>query len=299
MLQPMMKPLFYLFLSSLPMSAKIGETKEQLSSRYGPAIEEQGDSLRFSKNGILVKAVMLDGKCGRLQFMKDVGAGIEGALPPPQLSALVTANQDGLQWSRNADQSLRSSDGNRQMILGDGSLIIQTATYKQSENSVGSGDENPSDPEKAPLKVSGPPPTRVAIMAKTASAGTGRDKKWETWWGSYDKDIFRDRVVGITLRASTGGQAIVETHWIGEEIEKNSGNKVVDIGRQVVMIPQGEPVRLEMGSLFVENDTKYAALGVRERKGVKYGGWVVRVVDGSGNVLAVQGSRPPLVELVK
>lgn len=290
-------PLLLLALS-LPVSARIGESKERLAARYGAPTETKEDSLVYCKNGYVVKVSMIDDQCHWIRFAKDVAGGIEGPLPADQLSGLFTANQDGLQWTRAADGSFRSSDGKRQAIVTDGTLVIQTAAFKLAEKKTAQEGEA-ADPKKAPVRVSGPPPTRVGIMAKTASAGAGRDKKWETWWGSYDQEIFRDRVVTISLRASTGGSAIVETHWIGEEIEKNSGNKVVDVGREAVMIPGDEPVSLEMGSLFVENDTKYAALGVRERKGVRYAGWVVRVVDGAGNVLAVQGSRPPLIALVK
>lgn len=287
--------LFPLF--CLPVSAKIGETKELLSSRYGSPTEESGDLLTFSKNGILVKADLMDGKCARIRFAKDISSGVEGALSQSQISALFAANQDGLQWARGGDGNLRSSDGLRQAVVADGSLVIHTAAFITAAKAEEMA--SPGTPGEAPLRVTGPSPTRVAIMAKTASAGSGRDKKWATWWGSYDQEIFRDRVVGISLRASTAGQAIIETHWIGEEIEKKSGNKVVEVGREVVTIPNQGQASVEMGCLFVENDTKYAALGVRERKGIRYAGWVVRVVDGGGNVLAVQGSRPPLIELVR
>jgi len=294
-----MKVPFLLLLSCAVVSAKIGETKELLTARYGSPIEDGGDYLAFSKNGILVKVDLQDGKCGRIRFAKDISSGIEGPLNQAQISSLFAANQDGLQWTRTADGTLRSSDGQRQAVGADGALVIQTAAFAMAAPKTEPASPSGTPTEPPPVRVSGPAPTRVGIMAKTASAGSGRDKKWETWWGSYDKEIFRDRVVGISLRASTAGQAIVETHWIGEEIEKNSGNKVVDVGREAVMIPDQGQVAVEMGSLFVENDTKYAALGVRERKGIRYAGWVVRVVDGGGNVLAVQGSRPPLIALVK
>ncbi len=288
-----------LLLSCVTVSAKIGETKELLTTRYGSPIEDGGDSLVFSKGGILVKVELQDGKCGRIRFAKDISSGVEGALNQSQISSLFAANQDGLQWTRAADGTLRSSDGQRQAVAADGSLVIQTAAFALAAGKTETAAPGGPSGEPPPVHVSGAPPTRVAIMAKTASAGSGRDKKWETWWGSYDKDIFRDRVVGVSIRASTAGQAIVETHWIGEEIEKNSGNKVVEVTREAVMVPGQGQVTVEMGCLFVENDTKYAALGVRERKGIRYAGWVVRVVDGGGNVLAVQGSRPPLIALVR
>jgi hypothetical protein len=294
-----MKFLPLLLLSCLPVSAKIGETKELLTSRYGSPIEDGGDALVFSKGGILVKVDLQDGKCARIRFAKDISSGVEGELNQSQISSLFAANQDGLKWARAADGTLRSSDGQRQAVAADGSLVIQTAAFAVAASKTETAAPAGPSGEPPPVRVSGAPPTRVAIMAKTASAGSGRDKKWETWWGSYDKDIFRDRVVGVSVRASTPGQAIVETHWIGEEIEKNSGNKVVEVSRQAVMVPGQGQVTVEMGCLFVENDTKYAALGVRERKGIRYAGWVVRVVDGGGNVLAVQGSRPPLIALVR
>ena len=47
---------------------------------------------------------------------------------------------------------------------------------------------------------------------------------------------------------------------------------------------------------FVENDAKYVALGIRDQSGTKYTGWIVRVLDSTGHILAEQASTPPLLK---
>lgn len=290
---------FLLFLAfASPALARINDSEDQLVSRYGIQDRRNGDDLIFTRNGMSITATMLDGKCQWIRFTKYAASGeVPPSLTPDQLRALFDLNKDGLQWVRAEDGTLRSSDSQRQAIVANGTLVIQTVAFKN--HAATSEDSGLAEKAKPPVTVSGPAPTRVEIMAKTETAGTARDKKWATWWGSYDKEIFRERVVSISLRASTPGMAIVETHWVGEIIEQNSGNKVLEVTREPVMIPQGQPTFIEMGNLFVENDTKYAALGIRERKGIKYAGWVVRVVDGAGNVLAVQATRPPMIDMIK
>lgn len=278
--------------------ARIGETKEQLIARYGSPAEENGNDLLFTKNGMLIKATLLGEKCQWIRFSKDAGtATTPQPLAREQLLAIFNVNQDGAKWTLADDGTYRSGDGTRQAFVSGGTLVIQTADFKKA--ALTSEDKTVAEKTEAPVRMDAVAPTRVEVEARTATAVSSRDKKWETWWGSYDKEIFRDRLVSITLRASTAGTAIVETHWIGEDIEKDDGNKVINVERKTIEVPQHDPVSLEMGYLFVENDTKFAALGVRDRKGMRYGGWVVRVVDGAGNVLAVQGARPPLIALVK
>lgn len=294
----MMKAVPFLLALVLPASARINDTEDQLVGRYGPVVARNGEELVFSRNGMGVTATIVGGKCQWIRFAKDAAPGATPQpLAPDQLRSLFEVNKDGLEWKLADDGSFRSSDGKRQALVSNGTLVIQTVDFlKHAAANKGSEEAAKTSP---PIAEGGPPPTRVDIMAKSTSAGAARDKKWSTWWGSYDKEIFRERVISISLRASTPGNAIVETHWIGEEIETNSGNKVLEVTREPVMIPQGQPTVIEMGNLFVENDTKFAALGIRERKGIKYAGWVVRVVDASGNVLAVQATRPPMIDMVK
>jgi hypothetical protein len=158
----------------------------------------------------------------------------------------------------------------------------------------------PADANRqTPASKNAAPPTDVTLNAATSAMGRNGGTYWTTSWGSYDKSIFRGRVVSVTVRAATSGDCILELHWIGSQPGKASNQGVVKVDRKPVTLVANRPVTHEFGSLFVENDTKYAALGERNRDGCKYAGWVARVVSKDGVPLAVQGARPPMVQMVK
>lgn len=142
-------------------------------------------------------------------------------------------------------------------------------------------------------------PTDVKLQAATSSMGRGSDTSWQTSWGSYDTSVFRARAVSVTVRAATGGDAVLELHWIGSEAGRKSNQGVVKVDRKPVTLIANQPITHEFGGLFVENDTKYAALGERYHDGLKYAGWVARVVGKDGAVLAIQAARPPMIRFVK
>lgn len=152
-----------------------------------------------------------------------------------------------------------------------------------------------SNPSSNPNSI----PTNVKLVAATSSMGRNSDRSWQTSWGSYDEKIFRARAVKVTVTASTGGDAVIELHWIGSQAGRPSNQGVVKVDRTPVTLIANQPFAHEFGNLFVENDTKYAALGERDRDGVKYSGWVARLVTKSGATLAVQGARPPMIRMVE
>lgn len=94
-----MKPWIVLIslLAALPVSARIGETKEQLIARYGePRPESNGDSLVFRKNGISIEAILWKGVCHLIVYsgeseqrqprprrMNPSPPGVPGAVNPP------------------------------------------------------------------------------------------------------------------------------------------------------------------------------------------------------------------------
>lgn len=165
--------------------------------------------------------------------------------------------------------------------------------------------ESPPAPKPATDRATDKPqpddgvPKHVKLRAATSSMGRNDEKRWTTSWGSYDKSIFRARVVSVQVSASTGGECIIELHWIGSEPGKASNQFVVKVEQMSVTLVADTPVNHEFGLLFVENDTKYAALGERYREGYKYSGWVARVLSKDGRTLAIQGARPPMIRFVQ
>jgi len=139
----------------------------------------------------------------------------------------------------------------------------------------------------------------LKLSTVSNAAGKTTDKKWEMSWGSYDKEVFRSRAVVVTVVSDTPGNAVLEVHWIGSQAGRAGNRGIVLAEKEELVLKAREPVSLEFAALFVENDAKYVALGTRDRDGIKYAGWVVRVLGADGKTLAIRGSRPPLVEMVK
>lgn len=104
----------------LPVFPCIGESKEQLSSRYGVPTETQENSRVYCKSGYVMKVLMIDDQCHWIRFAKDPEGEIEGPLPSGQPSGLFTSNQDDLKWTLAADGTFRSSDEQPQAIVADG-----------------------------------------------------------------------------------------------------------------------------------------------------------------------------------
>lgn len=133
---------------------------------------------------------------------------------------------------------------------------------------------------------------RVRLRAKTASTSRKEDEKWETEWGSYDRDIYRSRSVCVDLECTAGDEdGFLTIQWLGRDFILKA--KEVD-GVEVVKLPlrpEGEK-RYWFAAIFVEKDEKYEALGLRERSGLKYVGWIVRVVKKDGTVVSEQASNP-------
>jgi hypothetical protein len=168
--------------------------------------------------------------------------------------------------------------------------ILLASLSAASQEAVKAAPPAPSLPEGVP--------SGVKLTSVSNAIGKVTDKSWETSWGSYDKEIFRSRGVRITAVADKPGKAILELHWIGSTAGRPSDRGVVIFAKREITLVAREPQTHEFAALFVENDTKYAALGTRERDGLKYAGWVARVITLDGQVLQAIAARPPLIEMI-
>ena len=140
--------------------------------------------------------------------------------------------------------------------------------------------------------------SRVDLLAKSTAMGRLKDKHWETAWGSYDQNIYRGRAVTATLIASTAGTVTVEVYWLGRHPSTGSDKQIVRVDRAQIGLIPNRRIEKEFAALFVENDVNLQILDLREQNGVKYLGWVVRVVNEKGRTIAVQGARPPMIDFV-
>jgi hypothetical protein len=137
--------------------------------------------------------------------------------------------------------------------------------------------------------------TRVRLRAQGVSAGRETQSHWKTSWGSYDRDVTRTRIVAASVECTLGGgEAELVIQWIASVAGRTSQQGVLEVERLPINLKPGEVVKDAFAQKFEESDANYEALGERERDGVKYVGWIVRVIAKDGKELAVQSSRPTL-----
>jgi len=139
--------------------------------------------------------------------------------------------------------------------------------------------------------------TRCRLAVTTVGSGRQADKNWQTDYGSYDQDIYHYKGISAKVECSKGGgPASLVTQWIGSAVG-TSAKGVVKVDRKQIILKPGENVMQGFEFIFIENDTKYAALGVRDRVGFKFSGWIVRLIDADGRVLEQQASATPLLSV--
>lgn len=102
-----MKTIILLILAASPCWARIGETKEQCSARYGALIEEQaGRKLVFNKGGLWITCFLKEGKVWALGISLAPNAATtlddsfsrEQILNDAQVQAVLKANSNGKPW---------------------------------------------------------------------------------------------------------------------------------------------------------------------------------------------------------
>lgn len=141
-------------------------------------------------------------------------------------------------------------------------------------------------------------PPRVRLDAKTSSASRETEDRWKTTYGSFDKAKSQLRNVSVSLECTKGtGKATLIVQWIGRNTAKNSAAELIATESQPIDLKPGLTHRTEFTRLFSETDTKYAALGTRDRSGHRYGGWIIRILDATtGTVLSEQSSSQPYLK---
>jgi len=164
------------------------------------------------------------------------------------------------------------------------------------------------------------PAGRLKILAKTVSTRTKRSS-WNYAWGAVDqsgitivanagkKKVTR-RVVGIDLTSpvgSAGGDYVVEMYWFGFPLDKKTRRYICSAVAKSVTVRAGGKTTIAIASdynyidealLYLKSDpyyTEWRGLYVRKWSGYTYAGWVVRISDGSGRIIAQQGAQPSFI----
>lgn len=168
------------------------------------------------------------------------------------------------------------------------------------------------------------PAGRLKILAKTVSTRTKRSS-WNHAWGAVDqsgaiivanagkKKVIR-RVVGLDLISpvgSAGGNYVVEMYWFGFPLAKKSKRYICSAVAKSVSVRAGGKTTIAIASdynytddalLYLKSDpyyTEWCGLYVRKWSGYTYAGWVVRVSDGSGRIIAQQGAQPSFIRHIE
>jgi hypothetical protein len=125
-----MKFLFlFLLLSISSAIARIEETEEELVKRFGPVESRRkeqttehgkhypfGDVLSFKASPWHVNAVLIDGRCAQIQYVKQ-----DGSFAPEDIKKFLESNRNGFVWT--ADRS------NRKWIRGDGVIAEDSPQF--------------------------------------------------------------------------------------------------------------------------------------------------------------------------
>jgi len=163
-------------------------------------------------------------------------------------------------------------------------------------------------------------PGALKLTARTVSWGTRRSS-WSAVWGNIDssgaqllsyseKNKDSRRQLGVNLRPtlnSKGGDYVVEVFWFGFPLSKKSKRYVCAAGIKTVSVPpSGTAFGIasnynykESSLLYLESDPSFRyweGLYVRTWSGYTYAGWAVRVSDGYGKVVAIQGAQPSFLK---
>lgn len=137
--------------------------------------------------------------------------------------------------------------------------------------------------------------TRVRLRAQGNPASKDTQAHWKTSWGSYDKDVSRTRILQAQVECTLGGGAAeIVVQWIASRAGDASSQGVLKTERFPIQLQVGTECREVSAAIYDESDTNYEALGERDREGVRYVGWIARVVDKNGQILATQTSRQQL-----
>ena len=129
----------------LPASARIGETKEELITRYGKPLMEVENTIGFKKGDIVLLATLWEGKCHSLVFTGKTTEDMKAApFPPEKVQELLEGNAGSSKW-KGEPPLYKTEDGKITAILAaPGILMIRTTAYQAKTTAEAAGKANDS-----------------------------------------------------------------------------------------------------------------------------------------------------------
>lgn len=175
--------------------------------------------------------------------------------------------------------------------------------------------------ERAPVDRVRKRPGGVRVSARTVSWKTKRNAYSAVWSrvGSSEAEILayaernKDswRTLGVDLRcdlSSRGGEYVLEVFWFGFPLANKRKRYIcAHAARKIEVLPsRRQSIRTnshynykEAELLYLKSDapfTEWEGFYARSWSGYTYAGWAVRVSDGFGKVLAMQGAQPSFLK---
>lgn len=163
--------------------------------------------------------------------------------------------------------------------------------------------------------------SRVKLLARTVAMGrkelnssyywTGDSPQEEEFIYESTKQVFRHRKIAIDIiNTGQNSQLVVEVFWLGATAktreQKRGQTEIIRYSAKIVETQRSQKATFHVTSDYHNFDSQLTYLQRDPRKtktwkgfvasswgGYDYKGWIVRVSDGKGRILASQASRPP------
>ncbi len=141
----------------------------------------------------------------------------------------------------------------------------------------------------------------VRLDAKGTGNGSHTTHNWESGWGSYQREYDKQSAVEALVGTSGRTEVAVKIDWIfvGKTLYKNK-RIAIGHGTKAVTITPGpdQHVPLTSGEIH-STDNNYVALGERTVSGSKIEGWIIRLLDNDGRLIAAKASADYLDKIAR
>lgn len=220
---------------------------------------------------IILPPVAVALSAGPVSFLLNCLLTLAGWIPGV-IHALVVVNRHNSE--RHHKQSMRELRKIRRSLAAlAGALFIGAACAQDA-------------PETPPELTKGASIT----MTGQSFGGKSIETNWKLPWGSYDKDFTSERGILLSL-STTSPKAKEKPFWVKVEwawVARDGSDKIITKGgEEILSVRSGQIVKFfTPPGVFTENRVRLVALNLAWAEGVKYVGWMARVIDGDGNIIA-------------
>lgn len=181
--------------------------------------------------------------------------------------------------------------GTTEMEIAPTGIKLLSILYERWRIAAHGGHANPAAPGAEPVEI-----TKGATMSLVGQSFGGKsiDVNWRLPWGSYDKDFTSERGILLTL-STTSPKAkekpfVVKLEWAWVA-RAGRDETITRGGEEILEVRSGQLVKFfTPPGVFSENRVRLVALKEAWDEGQKYVGWMARVLDGDGRIIATAAS---------